>query len=108
MASICHENLAGTNLPKNASTGIIGCSDAGEAKACLLVGYRAGCPPRVSGISSRKHRICAVCYVAQRGDKHPNAKPLRGVGGTGVLELVEDFDGDTYRAVYTVRYANAV
>lgn len=41
-------------------------------------------------------------YVAQEGDKHQNAKPLRGLG-SGVLEIVDDFDGDTYRAVYTVR-----
>ncbi|HEX2203299.1 MAG TPA: type II toxin-antitoxin system RelE/ParE family toxin [Longimicrobium sp.] len=45
---------------------------------------------------------------AQLGDKHPEAKPLRGFGGAGVLEIVEDFAGDTYRTVYTVRFANAV
>lgn len=47
-------------------------------------------------------------YLAQMGDKHPDAKPLRGFGGAGVLEVVDDFDGDTYRAVYTVRFADAV
>jgi phage-related protein len=47
-------------------------------------------------------------YLAQNGEKHPEAKPLRGFGGAGVLEVVEDFDGDTYRAVYTVRFADAV
>lgn len=46
--------------------------------------------------------------VAQRGGKAPNAKPLKGFGGAGVLEVVDDHDGDTYRAVYTVRFANAV
>lgn len=46
--------------------------------------------------------------AAQRGDKAPNAKPLRGFGGAGVLEIVDDHDGDTYRAVYTVRFAEAV
>jgi phage-related protein len=45
---------------------------------------------------------------AQMGTKHPSAKPLRGFGGAGVLEIVEDHDGDTYRAVYTVRFAEAV
>ncbi len=45
---------------------------------------------------------------AQEGGKHPDAKPLRGFGGAGVLEIVEDHDGDTYRAVYTVRYSDAV
>ena len=47
-------------------------------------------------------------YLAQLGDKHPDAKPLKGFTGSGVLEIVEDFGSDTYRAVYTVRYADAV
>jgi phage-related protein len=47
-------------------------------------------------------------YLAQIGKKHENAKPLRGFGGAGVLELVEDHAGDTYRAVYTIRFAAAV
>jgi phage-related protein len=46
--------------------------------------------------------------LAQEGGKHPSAKPLRGFGGTGVLEVVEDHQGDTYRAVYTVRFKEAV
>ncbi|HEY8743505.1 MAG TPA: type II toxin-antitoxin system RelE/ParE family toxin, partial [Chloroflexota bacterium] len=40
-------------------------------------------------------------YRAQEGKMHPNAKPLKGFGGAGVLEVVADSDGDTYRAVYT-------
>jgi phage-related protein len=47
-------------------------------------------------------------YLAQTGGKHPDAKPLRGFGGAGVLEVVDDFDGDTYRAVYTVQFERAV
>lgn len=47
-------------------------------------------------------------HLAQAGKKHPDAKPLKGFGGAGVLEVVEYFHGDTYRAVYTVRYAEAV
>jgi phage-related protein len=47
-------------------------------------------------------------YVAQRGGKHPDAKPLRGFTGAGVLEIVESYDGDTYRAVYTVRMAGRI
>lgn len=47
-------------------------------------------------------------YLAQMGEKHPDAKPLRGFGGAGVLEAIDDFAGDTYRAVYTVRFADAV
>ncbi|MGR8933381.1 MAG: type II toxin-antitoxin system RelE/ParE family toxin [Gammaproteobacteria bacterium] len=45
---------------------------------------------------------------AQRGGKSPAAKPLQGFGGAGVLEIVDDYDGDTYRAVYTLRFAGAV
>ena len=45
---------------------------------------------------------------AQRGDRHDAAKALKGFGGAGVLEVVEDDAGGTYRAVYTVRFAEAV
>lgn len=45
--------------------------------------------------------------VAQFGGKHPAAKPWKGEG-PGVLEVVEDYRGDTYRAVYTVRFAEAI
>ena len=47
-------------------------------------------------------------YRAQQGDEHPAAKALKGFGGRGVLEIVDDHRGDTYRAVYTVRFANVV
>ena len=42
------------------------------------------------------------------GDTHPTAKPLRGFGGASVLEVVENHDGDTYRAVYTVRFTDVI
>jgi phage-related protein len=44
-------------------------------------------------------------FVAQMGERPRNAKPLKGFKGAGVLEIVEDYDGDTFRAVYTVRFA---
>jgi phage-related protein len=47
-------------------------------------------------------------YLAQRGGKHPDAKPMKGFAGAGVLEIVEDYSSDTYRAVYTIRFADAV
>lgn len=47
-------------------------------------------------------------FEAQLGGKHPAAKPLKGFGGAGVLEVVEDHDGNTYRAVYTVKLAGVV
>lgn len=59
-------------------------------------------PVRVRG------EIGYALWLAQLGDKHVSAKPLQGFGGAGVLEVVADDDGDTYRAVYTVRFADAV
>ena len=47
-------------------------------------------------------------YVAQRGGKHRDAKPLSGFGGAGIVEIVKDHRGDTFRAVYTVRFAGMV
>ncbi|MDR3535894.1 MAG: type II toxin-antitoxin system RelE/ParE family toxin [Acetobacteraceae bacterium] len=47
-------------------------------------------------------------HLAQAGTKHEQAKPLKGQGSAGVLEVVENWKGDTYRAVYTVRFATAV
>ena len=44
-------------------------------------------------------------FVAQMGERPRNAKPLKGFKGAGVLEVIEDYDGDTFRAVYTVRFA---
>ena len=45
---------------------------------------------------------------AQKGGEHPSVKALKGFGGRNVLEVVDDFDGDTYRAVYTVRFAGVL
>ena len=45
--------------------------------------------------------------AAQFGGKHPAAKPWKGEG-SGVLEIVKDYDGDTFRAIYTIRFARAV
>jgi phage-related protein len=47
-------------------------------------------------------------YVAQVGQKHPQVKPLRGFGGAGVLQILEDFRGNTYRAVYTVKFKDVI
>jgi phage-related protein len=47
-------------------------------------------------------------YIAQRGGKHRDTKALSGFDGAGVLEVTTDFRGDTFRAVYTVRYSAAV
>jgi phage-related protein len=47
-------------------------------------------------------------HLAQEGKKHDQAKPLKGFGGAGVLEVVEDFKSDAYRAVYTVKFGSTV
>lgn len=47
-------------------------------------------------------------FLAQTGEKHRAAKPLKGFSGAGVLEVVEDSEGSTYRAVYTIRFGEAV
>ena len=67
---------------------------------------------------SKKDLIALPTYVrkffghaldfAQRGDRHDAAKVLKGFGGAGVLEVVEDNLGGTYRAVYTVKFEEAV
>jgi phage-related protein len=68
----------------------------GSAKADLLA-----FPEQV------KDEIGIALSVAQFGGKHPKAKPWKGEG-PGVLEIVEDHRGDTYRALYTVRFERAV
>ena len=47
-------------------------------------------------------------WAAQLGKKHPDAKPLKGFTGASVLEIVSDYDTDTYRGVYTVKLAGVV
>jgi len=47
-------------------------------------------------------------YVTQRGGKHRDAKVLTGFGGAGVVEIIKDYRGDTFRAVYTLRHAGVV
>jgi phage-related protein len=53
-------------------------------------------------------RVGGALWDAQLGRKAAWVKPLRGFGGAGVLEVVDDYDGDTYRAVYTVRFSGVV
>ena len=47
-------------------------------------------------------------YVAQKGGKHRDAKPLKGFADAGVVEIVTDQRGDAFRCVYTVRFAASV
>jgi len=72
-------------------------------KPCLFVGASRrelrALPPDV------RSEIGHALYEAQCGREPTAAKALKGFGGRGVLEVIEDFDGNTYRAVYTVRFA---
>ena len=54
-----------------------------------------------------KDTMGTALSFAQFGGKHPAAQPWKGLG-PGVLEVVEDFDGETYRAVYTLRFERMI
>jgi len=47
-------------------------------------------------------------YAAQNGEMDPSAKPMKGFGGAGVMEIVASFFGDTWRAIYTVRFQGVI
>jgi phage-related protein len=47
-------------------------------------------------------------YAAQKRERDPSAKPMKGFGGASVLEIVAPFDGDTFRAIYTVRLKDVI
>src|SRR3954452_23016226 len=55
-----------------------------------------------------RREIGRALYAAQMGGTDPAPKPLHGFGGASVMEIVAPFDANTYRAVYTVQFANAV
>ncbi|MDX2141905.1 MAG: type II toxin-antitoxin system RelE/ParE family toxin [Rhodospirillaceae bacterium] len=61
-----------------------------------------GLPPQV-----RQH-VGRALWEAQLGQKSLSAKPLKGFGGAGVLEIVDFFGGNAYRAVYTVKFAGVI
>jgi len=75
-------------------------------KPCLFVGPSRGelkaFPDEVRG------RVGHALHQAQCGEEPETAKALKGFGGRGVLEIVEDFDGNAYRAVYAVRFAGLI
>jgi phage-related protein len=80
---------------------------AGQAKPVRWIG---GSKEDLSDFPSEvRWRVGGAIWQAQLGSKAPYAKPLKGFGDAGVLEIVDDFaDGDAFRAVYTVRFARAV
>ena len=52
--------------------------------------------------------IGQALYAAQHGEQYPSVKVLQGFGGRSVLEIIEDYRGDTYRAVYTVKFRGTI
>ena len=52
--------------------------------------------------------VAFALFQAELGGKHVDAKPMRGFGGAGVLEVVADHDRSTFRTVYTVKFPSAV
>jgi phage-related protein len=55
-----------------------------------------------------RQEIGHALFVAQQGGRAPNVKTLQGFGGGGVVELVEDFDGEAYRCVYTTKVKDVI
>ena len=55
-----------------------------------------------------QHAMGYALYLAQTGRMHLSARPLKGFGGAGVVEVVEDDERGTYRAVYTVKLESAI
>lgn len=55
-----------------------------------------------------KQVLTYAIYLAELGRTHPDAKPMKGFGGGGVLEVVENYDKNAYRAVYTVKFEGVV
>lgn len=80
-----------------------------QEKARKPLYFVAGSYKDLMALPVSVHRFFGFALdAAQCGGKHEAAKVLQGFGGAGVLELVEDDEGGTYRAVYTVRFAQAV
>jgi phage-related protein len=83
-----------------------------------MVRYPSGDPVQVDWIGPSKRDLLGfpesvigeighALSVAQYGEKHQSAKPLKGLG-PGILEIIENHRGDTYRAVYTVRFKERI
>jgi phage-related protein len=77
-----------------------------ERKPCIFIGSSLKDLRRFP--AKVKNRVGFALDEVQKGEEPAAAKALRGFGGRTVLELVDDFDSDTYRTVYTVRFAGAV
>ena len=68
-----------------------------------------GCQKEISNFPEEvRDIILQALLMAQKGDKHPDAKPLKGFHGASVLEVVVPFNTNAYRAVYTTKVKEAV
>ena len=61
-----------------------------------------------SFLAEVRRDIGQALYTAQQGETDPAARPLKGFGGTHVMEIVDRHDTDTYRAVYTTRFVGTI
>ena len=77
-----------------------------EPKPCIFIGSSLKDLKRFP--ATVQNRVGYALNQVQEGEEPIAAKALKGFGGRTVLELIDDFDGDTYRAVYTVRFAGVV
>jgi phage-related protein len=81
-------------------------SDRSKPKPCIFIGSSLKDLKRFP--AKVQHRVGYALNQVQEGDEPIAAKALKGFGGRTVLELIDDFDSDTYGAVYTVRFAGVV
>ena len=102
------KNCSSSELPAHRSYGIftIMAMDEGAHRPIRWLGSSLNDLRKFPKEVARE--IGYALWFAQAGDKHPSAKPLKGYRGARVLEVVEDHAGNTYRAVYTVRFARAI
>ncbi|WP_245430872.1 type II toxin-antitoxin system RelE/ParE family toxin [Rhodoplanes roseus] len=77
-----------------------------DPKPCIFIGSSRKDLKRFP--EKVRNRMGYALSRVQEGDEPLGAKALKGFGGRTVLELIEDFDTDTYRAVYTVRFSGVV
>ena len=84
----------------------MGTGETGESKPLFWIGSSRDDLREFPG--EVRQSMGFALWQAQLGLKHRDAKVLKGFGGAGVLEVAEDHDGNTYRAVYTLKFAGAV
>jgi phage-related protein len=77
-----------------------------EPKPCIFIGSSRKDLKRFP--AKVQNRMGHALHQVQEGEEPIAAKALKGFGGRTILELIDDFDSDTYRAVYTVRFAGVV